>query len=169
VRVAAEVVARAGVVGLVPIGRMKVKVRPRPRQQSKRRGRGQTRDRSWRALPAKAAMRHPSMPFPKMPFPKNAYSKPVTMPRAYAIRTTLLQRVNCRVPRLRGIVVQLPQLEIRGLSSCGAVYPPGDPDLLSRKFRVAILAQSDFRPFDCMFRDQEIEQRSQSPFVARHA
>jgi hypothetical protein len=43
---------------------------------------------------------------------KNANYKLVTMPRSYAIRTTLLQRVNCLLPRLRGIVVQLPQLAI---------------------------------------------------------
>jgi hypothetical protein len=92
------------------------------------------------------------------------------MPQSYAIRTALLQRVNCSLPRLRGIVVQLPQRQESALlNGCGAADPGGDPDLLSRKFRVAILAQSDFRPFDCAFRDQEIKQRSQSPFVARHA
>src|ERR1700733_6886661 len=41
--------------------------------------------------------------------------------------------------------------------------------LLTRKFRVAISGTIGSRPFDCAFRDQEIEQTSGSPLVAWHA
>src|ERR1700722_5574266 len=65
--------------------------------------------------------------------------------------------------RLPGIVV-LPQRSRRSTD-----FPSRARSLLTRKFRVAIPGTIGFRPFDCAFRDLEIEQTSGSPLVAWHA
>jgi len=103
-----------------------------------------------------------------MPFPENADAIRIKLPAIIRDEADHIAARPAPAPSLRGIVVQLPQRP-GAASSVARHLPAGAPDLLSRNFRVAIHEQSDFRPFDCAFRDQEIEQRSQSPLVAWHA
>jgi hypothetical protein len=89
----------------------------------------------------------------------------IDLPPVFPDRQSVAIPVNGRLP---GIVVLRPQVSAGGFVA-ELIFLSRTRSLLTRKFRVAISGTIGSRPFDCAFRDQEIEQTSGSPLVAWHA